>query len=389
MLSAASLFSGEFMSTKRDYYEVLGVSRTASSDEIRRAYRKMARQYHPDVNKDDGAEEQFKEVNEAYEILNDENRRAAYDRFGHAGVGGFNGGAGAGDPFGFGGSPFTDIFETFFGGGATSRGTRAPTRGADLEATVELTFEEAVFGAEKDVEINRLELCDDCHGTRMKGGAEPPVCTVCSGTGEVRRVQNTILGQFVTATTCANCGGDGRVVSDPCPTCRGRGRVSKRRTISVSTPAGVDSDSTLRLTGQGEQAPGGPAGNLYVRIRVKPHEFFVRHGKQIHLEMPINIVQAALGADVEVPTVDGEVELKIPHGTQSGQQFRLRERGVPDLRGGSRGDEIVTVRVVTPTELTPDQRDLLERLGETIKSPTIHETARRGFFDKIKDALGV
>ncbi len=295
------------MSTKRDYYEVLGISRTASSDEIRRAYRKMARQYHPDVNRDDGAEEQFKEVNEAYEVLNDENRRASYDRFGHAGVGGFNGGAGGGDPFGFGGSPFTDIFETFFGGGSTSRGSRGPTRGADLEASVDLSFEEAIFGAEKEVEVNRLELCDDCHGSRMKDGTEPPVCPVCSGSGEVRRVQNTILGQFVTASTCANCGGEGRVISDPCPTCRGRGRVSRRRTIAVSTPAGVDSDSTLRLSGQGEQSPGGPAGNLYVHIRVKPHEFFVRHGKQIHLDMPINVVQAALGADIEVPTVDGEV----------------------------------------------------------------------------------
>lgn len=377
------------MSTKRDYYDVLGVSRTATSDDIRRAYRKLARQFHPDVNKDVSAEEQFKEINEAYEVLNDDDRRASYDRFGHAGLGGFNGSPGAGDPFGFGSSPFTDIFETFFGGGATARGGRGPTRGADLEATVELTFEEAIFGAEKEVEINRLELCDDCHGTRMKDGAEPPICPVCSGSGEVRRVQNTILGQFVTASTCANCNGEGRVVSDPCPTCRGRGRVSRRRTIAVTTPAGVDSDSTLRLSSQGEQAPGGSAGNLYVRIRVKPHDFFVRHGKQIHLDLPINVVQAALGADIEVPTVDGHVMLKIPPGTQSGQQFRLRDRGVPDLRGGSRGDQIVTIRVMTPTDLTAEQRDLLESLGKTLKAPSIHETARRGFFDKIKDALGV
>ncbi len=348
----------------------------------------MARQYHPDVNKNDGAEDQFKEINEAYEVLSNEDQRAAYDRFGHAGLGGFNGGPGAGDPFGFGGSPFTDIFETFFGGGAT-RGQRGPTRGADLESTVELTFEEAIFGAEKDVEVNRHEICEDCHGTKMRDGAEPQVCPVCSGAGEVRRVQNTILGQFVTASTCANCGGDGRVVTDPCPTCRGRGRISRRRTISVTTPAGVDSDSTLRLSGQGEQSPDGPAGNLYVRIRVKPHAFFVRHGKQIHLDLPINMAQAALGSELEVPTVDGDVMLKIPQGTQSGQQFRLRDKGVPDLRGGSRGDEIVTVRVVTPTDLTPEQREMLENLGKTLKAPSIHETAHRGFFDKIKDALGV
>ena len=377
------------MSAKRDYYDVIGVSRTATTDEIRRAYRRLARQYHPDVNKDTTAEEQFKEINEAYEVLNDEERRAAYDRYGHAGVGGFNGGGATGDPFGFGGrSPFTDIFETFFGGTA-SQAQRGTIRGADLETTVELTFEEAIFGAEKDVEISRLEVCEDCHGTRMRGGVEPPICTACSGTGEVRRVQNTILGQFMTASACSKCGGEGRIISDPCPTCRGRGQVSKRRTIAVATPAGVDSESTLRLTGQGEQVPGGPAGNLYVRIRVKPHDFFVRHGKNIHLELPLNIAQVGLGTEIEIPTVEGPIMFKIPQGTQSGQQFRLRERGVPDLRGGSRGDQIVTARVVTPTDLNSEQRELLERLGKSLKAPDIHETAHRGFFDKIKDAFVV
>jgi molecular chaperone DnaJ len=373
------------MSGKRDYYDVLGVERTASADEIRRAYRRLARQYHPDVSKDDGAEERFKEINEAYEVLSDPEQRAAFDRFGHAGVGGFNGG---GDPFGFGRSPFTDIFETFFSTG-TTRSRRGPIRGADLEATLELRFVVAVFGAVKDVDINRLEICDDCHGTRMRDGAEPPICPVCSGSGEVRRVQNTILGQFVTASTCENCGGEGRVISDPCPTCRGRGRVSKHRTISVTVPAGVDGDSTLRLSGQGEHAPGGAPGNLYVRIRVQPHPFFVRQGKQIHLDLPVNVAQAALGSELEIPTVDGPVAFKMPQGTQAGQQFRLRDKGVPDLRGGGRGDQIVTVRVVTPTDLTPEQRDLLQRLGETLSAPDIHETSRKGFFDKIKDALGV
>ena len=375
------------METKRDYYDVLGVSRTASADEIRRAYRRLARQYHPDVNKADDAEERFKEATEAYEVLGDDEQRAAYDRFGHAGLGGFNG-AGAGDPFGFGRSPFSDIFETFFGG-AAGRAPRAPMRGADLEATVELSFEEAVFGAEKDIELTRQEVCETCHGTRMRDGKEPPVCTVCGGSGEVRQVQQTILGQFMTASACANCHGEGRVISDPCPACRGAGRVPRRRTVSVTIPGGVDGDSTLRLNGQGEQMPGGTPGHLFVRIRVRPHQHFVRHGKQIHLEMPVNITQAALGAELEVPTVDGKVTLTLPAGTQSGQQFRLRGRGVPDLHHGARGDEIVTIRVLTPTELTAEQRELLERLAGSLDQPDLHETQRRGFFDKIKDALGV
>ncbi|MDI3342011.1 MAG: molecular chaperone DnaJ [Sphaerobacter sp.] len=372
------------MSAKRDYYEVLGVSRTATAEEIRRAYRRLARKYHPDVNREDGAEERFKEINEAYEVLSDEERRAAYDRFGHAGVDGFN--AAGGDPFGFGSSPFSDLFETFFGGGRTRRG---PMRGADLETSVEITFEEAIFGTEKEVQVSRLELCDECRGTRMRGGKQPPICPVCGGSGEVRRVQQTLLGQFVTAMPCDNCAGEGRVISDPCPTCRGRGRVTKRRTIVVTIPPGVDNDSTLRLTGQGEHIPNGTPGNLYVRIRVQPHAIFTRQGKQIHLELPLNIVQATLGADVEVPTVDGPVELNIPPGTQPGQQFRLRGKGVPDVRGGSRGDQIVTVRVVIPTEVTPEQRELLRKLGESLTAPSVEGGDRRGFFEKIKDAFGV
>ncbi|HUZ03334.1 MAG TPA: molecular chaperone DnaJ [Thermomicrobiaceae bacterium] len=374
------------MSTKRDYYEVLGVARSANSDELRRAYRRLARQHHPDVDKTEGAEERFKEINEAYEVLNDEQRRAAYDRFGHAGLGGFNGGGGS-DPFGFTGSPFADLFESFFGG--SGRSYRGSTRGSDVEASVELSFEEAVFGAEKDVEVTRLELCDSCRGTRMRDGAQAPVCNICGGSGEVRRVQHTILGQFVTAAPCEHCGGEGRVISDPCPTCRGRGRISRTRTITVTIPAGVDGESTLRLTGQGEHVPGGTPGNLYVRIRVRPHAYFSRHGKQIHLDLPLNVVQATLGTDLDVPTVDGPAPLKIPTGTQSGQQFRLRDKGVPDVRGGSRGDEIVTVHVLTPTELTPEQRELFRRLGETMSAPDLQDGRHRGLFDKIKDALGV
>jgi molecular chaperone DnaJ len=378
------------MAQKRDYYEVLGVDRSASKDEIRRAYRKLARQYHPDVNKEENSEERFKEINEAYEVLGDDKSRAAYDRFGHAGVsGGFDGG-GAGDPFGFAGrSPFGDIFETFFGGGARTRGRRAPSRGADLETSIEIEFEEAVFGVEKEVVVDRLEECEDCGGAGGRDGAEPTTCPQCNGSGEMRRVQQTLLGQFMTSTPCNNCGGQGTVITDPCFTCQGTGRIRKKRTIVVSVPAGIDADSTLRLTGQGEQMPGGVPGNLFVRIYVRPHEFFTRRGQDIHLDVPVNIVQAALGGEVEIPTVDGEVILTVPAGTQPGQQFRLRAKGVPDVRTGLRGDQIVTVRVMTPTDLSSRQRELLQELGESLNEPDLRETHRKGFLDRIKDALGV
>ena len=380
------------MAEKRDYYEVLGVSRTASKDEIRKIYRRLAREYHPDINKEDGAEERFKEINEAYEVLGDDDQRRAYDRFGHAGVsGGFNGGGQAGDPFGFGGgrSPFGDIFETFFGGSARGRGRRAPSRGADLETSLEIEFEEAVFGVDKEVEIQRLEECDDCGGTGARDGSEPTTCPDCNGSGEQRRVQQTLLGQFMTASPCARCNGQGTVINDPCFTCQGTGRMRKKRTLVVSVPAGIDRDSTLRLTGQGEQMPGGVPGSLFVRIRVRPHEFFTRDGQNIHLNVPCNIAQAALGCDLEVPTVDGPVVMTVPAGTQPGQQFRLRGKGVPDVRSGIRGDQIVTVRVMTPTDLSSRQRELLEELSETLNEPDLRETHRRGFLDRIKDALGV
>jgi len=377
------------MAVKRDYYDVLGVRRDASAEEIRRAYRRLARQYHPDVNKDPEAEERFKEINEAYEVLSDEQRRAAYDRFGHAAAGvgaGFDVGPGA-DPFGFG-SPFSDLFETFFGG-MTGTGRRRPPRGADLELELALEFEEAVFGTEKEVEIERLEPCPDCRGTRMRHGAQPTVCQVCGGTGQVRHYHQTILGQMVTASPCARCGGEGRVVTDPCPACRGRGRIRRTRTLRVTVPPGIEDGVTLRLTGEGEHVPGGVPGNLYVRVRVRPHEFFRREGTTIFLDLPVNVVQAALGAELEVPTVDGPVTLTIPPGTQPGQQFRLRGKGTPDFKTGQRGDQIVTVRVVVPTSLTPRQRALLEELAATLEQPDLRETHRKGFFEKVKDALGV
>ena len=376
------------MTEKRDYYEVLGVSRSASEQEIKRAYRRLARQYHPDVNRENGAEERFKEINEAYEVLSDPDRRAAYDRFGHAASGM---GAGTGDPFGFAGSPFSDLFESFFGAatGATSR-RASPPRGADIQVTVDLTFEEAVFGTEKEVEVDRLETCDACHGTRMAGGKTPPSCPTCGGTGEVRRVQQTILGQFMTSGPCPTCHGEGVTITEPCEVCRGRGRVRRYRTISVTIPAGIDDNATLRLSGQGEDGPsGGAAGNLYVKVRVQPHKYFERQGKTIHSRVGINVAQAALGDEVEIDTIDGPVVFTIPAGTQSGQQFRLRGKGVPDLRGGERGDQIVTIQVVVPKRLTDEQRELFEQLAASLGKEVTHQPANRGFFDRVKDALGV
>lgn len=379
------------MTEKRDYYDVLGVSRGATAEEIRRSYRQLARKYHPDLNPgDDHAEERFKELNEAYEVLSDDNRRASYDRFGHASSG-FGGG---GDPFGFGGqgSPFSDLFESFFGGaaggGTAGRRQRGPARGADLQAVVDISFEEAVFGAEKDVELTRPETCESCNGTRMRDAMPPTRCSSCGGSGEVRRVQQTILGQFMTSTPCSACGGEGVQITDPCPNCRGRGRVTRARTISVTIPAGIDENATLRLSGQGEaSAHGGQTGNLYVKVRVKQHPIFNRQGKTIHSEIAVNMAQAALGDELEIDTIDGSVSFKLPSGTQSGQQFRLRGKGVPDMRGGDRGDQIVTVQVHTPRDLTAEQRALLEQLAASFGNGVI-TPAGRGFFDRIKDVLG-
>jgi len=368
--------------TRRDYYEVLAIERGASVDEIKRAYRRLARQYHPDVNRDPGAEERFKEVNEAYEVLSDDEKRAAYDRFGHAGV---NGGAG-GSPFG--GFDFSDIFDSFFGGGRSASSPSAPMRGDDIRAAVTLTFGEAVFGVEKELSIPQQDTCPACHGTRVEGGKQPETCPKCAGSGQIRRMQNTILGQFMTASTCDRCGGEGVIISDPCRTCHGAGRVHVTKNLSVSIPAGIDDSMQIRIAGQGDAGyRGGPPGNLYVVARVLPDPVFQRDGSTIHMTLPVNIAQLALGAEVEVPTVDGTPErMSIPAGTQTGEHFRVRGKGVPDLRSSRRGDQVVTVRVETPTELTDEQRELLRQLAQSFGTE-VHEQGR-GIFGRIKDAFG-
>lgn len=371
------------MTTKRDYYEVLGVGREATEEEIRKAFRKLAFQFHPDHNKADGAEDKFKEVNEAYEILCDPQKRASYDRWGHAGM---NEAAGRGfQGFDFGG--FGDIFDAFFGGAPAS--TRdVPRRGADLRHSITISFEEAIFGAEKEIEVRRTEVCAACHGSRSEPGAEPITCTNCNGLGRLRRVQQSVFGQFVNVATCDKCNGEGKIISKPCPQCRGTGRERQTRTIVVKIPAGIDDNSQLRLTGEGEAGTrGGPRGNLYVSITVREHKVFRRDGNDILLDLPINFAQAALGDQVEVPTVDGKASLRIPPGTQTDRLFVLKGKGVPHLRDSGRGDQLVRIQVVTPHSLDESQRRLFKSLYRTLPKPT-EVLQEKGFFDKLKDALG-
>ncbi|HVA24623.1 MAG TPA: molecular chaperone DnaJ [Chloroflexota bacterium] len=373
---------------KRDYYEVLGVARSASEDDIKKAFRRLARQYHPDVNKDHDAEARFKEVNEAYEVLSDPQKRQMYDQFGHAGPGM---GAGPGfENFGFGG--FSDIFQTFFGGQTGAGGRRGPQRGSDLRYNLTLTFEEAVFGSEKELEIPRADTCPSCHGSGAEPGTEPSRCPSCNGTGELRRVQQSIFGQFVNVIMCDRCQGEGRVISTPCHECRGGGRVRVTKHVGLKVPGGVDTGSQIRLTGEGEAGPrGGANGNLYVAITVRKHQFFERDGQDILYTLPINFAQAALGDEIEVPTVDGKVVLKIPAGTQGGKVFRLKDKGVPNVRGAGRGDQHVFVKVVTPTELNGKERELFEQLrGIAKKQPQPSEKHdKSGIFEKVKEGLGL
>jgi len=371
------------MSNKRDYYEVLGVSRTVDPDELKKTYRRLARQYHPDVNKAPGAEEHFKEINEAYEVLSDSEKRRAYDRFGHAGVDGNAGGFGD-----FGG--ISDIFEEFFGFGSGARThRRAPRRGNDLQYELQIAFDEAVFGCEKEIEIYRMDACPVCQGSGAEPGTTPLRCNQCNGTGEVRRVQQSILGSFVNVATCPTCQGEGEVISIPCQHCRGQKQVRVTRSITVKIPAGVDDGTRIRLANEGQPGVrGGPAGNLYVLLHVQPHRIFRRSGDDVILELNVNVAQAALGDKVIIPTLDGDETISIPTGTQTGRIFRLRGRGVPHLRRGGRGDLLIVIQVVVPTELNERQRELFQELGKTLGKELIPQ-GERGFLDRVKDLFSL
>ena len=375
--------------SKRDYYDILSVSRSASEEDIRKAFRRLALEYHPDRNKSDGAAEQFKEINEAYQVLSDANKRGAYDRFGHSAVSG-NGGARGFEGFeNFGG--FGDIFEAFFGGGPAGR-SRSTTaqRGSDLQQSVTIDFEEAVFGSEVELEVHRTEVCTQCKGSRSQPGTAPTMCTDCKGSGQVRRAHQSIFSQFVQVATCGTCRGDGKVITQPCSQCRGGGRERRSRKLAMSIPAGVEDGSQMRLGGEGEASVnGGPPGNMYVSIAVKEHPVFRRENYDILYTRAINVAQAALGAKVAVPTIEGETELAIPAGTQSGRIFRLKGKGVAHLQSKQRGDQLVTVVVETPSTLTDEQLRLLKELSESLGDPQQGtDEGGKGWFDKFKDTLG-
>jgi molecular chaperone DnaJ len=375
------------MAVKRDYYEVLGVERGASDEEIKRAFRRAAQRHHPDVDTSDGAEDRFKELNEAYRVLSDRQRRQAYDMFGHAGVDGAS--AGGFEGFGGGFGPFGDIFDAFFGGApAGTRGRRRVQAGSDLRYDLSIEFAEAVFGVTKEIRFPTLVACPVCHGSGGEPGTEPETCPECNGSGEKRRVAQTILGQMVNIVTCPRCGGEGRIVATPCHECRGDGRVRQERTLRVEVPAGIDAGQRIALEGEGEAGPrGGPPGDLYVAISVQPHPRLVRRATELYVELPVTFSQAALGATLTVPTVEGSEEVALPAGTQSGHEIRLRGKGVPRLRGAGRGDLHAVVNVVVPTRLSKRERELLRELGEVggpaelpKGSPSILERIR-GLFD--------
>jgi len=373
---------------KRDYYEVLGLEKGASEDEIKRAYRKLAKKYHPDVNPGDAeAEAKFKEVGEAYEVLSDADKKARYDQFGFAGVdpnynpgyGGFGGGFGGGAGFDFG-----SIFNDFFGGGASSAQRRnAPQRGDNLVSEVDITFEEAAFGCERDVTVGRIEPCAECGGSGAEKGTEPEVCPDCHGTGQVRVTQSFMGMQMQSQSTCSRCGGRGKIIKNPCGVCKGKGKVRRNKKIHVSIPAGIDDGQSVRVRNEGNAGlNGGPAGDLLVAVNVKPHAIFERDGANVLCEIPITFPQAALGAEIEVPTLDGKVRYNVPEGTQTGTTFRLKGKGIPYVGYKTRGDQYVTVIIETPTKLTSEQKELLRKFAEGDADDGLPK--RKGFFEKLK-----
>jgi molecular chaperone DnaJ len=372
---------------KRDYYEVLGVSRDASEEDIKKAYRRLAKKYHPDLHPGDKeAEEKFKEINEAYQVLSNKETRAQYDQFGHdgptgQGFGGFDF-SGAFDGFG-------DIFDMFFGGtgfGSRTSRRRGPSQGADIRYNLDISFEEAAFGTKKDIEVVRMENCPECKGSGAKNPGDVQTCPACNGTGEISQAQNTAFGRFVNIKTCDRCHGEGTIIVNPCPKCNGRKKIRRVRKISVTIPAGIDNNQIITLRGEGEPGDlGGPPGNLYVSITVRPHKLFTRKGYDLYCDIPITFGQAALGSVIEVPTLGGKIKYTIPAGTQTGTVFRLRNQGIQHLRSNSRGDLYVTVNIEVPKRLNEKQKELIQEL-ERISAES---EQRRSFFDKMKDAFGV
>ncbi len=375
---------------KRDYYEVLGVSRGASEDEIKKAYKKMARKYHPDLNPGDKtAEEKFKEVNEAYEVLSDADKKARYDQYGHAGVdpnfgaGGFGGGFDGSFDFGDLGDIFGSFFGGGFGGGQTRRNPNAPQRGESIRMNLTISFEEAAFGCEKELELDRYESCETCHGSGAAPGTSPETCPDCGGSGVVQTRRQTPMGVFASTAPCSRCGGRGKIIKEPCKDCRGSGMVRRRRKIQASVPAGIDNGQTISIRGQGHAGKnGGPAGDLLVTITVRPHELFRREGTSVLCEAPITFPQAVLGAELEIPTIDGKVKYDIPEGTQSGTTFRLKGKGIPALNGRGRGDQYVTVYIETPRNLNREQKEALKKFAEAVGENNYEE--RKSFFRKFK-----
>ena len=377
---------------KRDYYEVLGVSKGATDDEIKKSYRKLAKQYHPDLNPGDkAAEARFKEVNEAYEILSDKDKRARYDQFGHAGVDpNFNPGGGFGGGFGgftdMGDIDLGDLFGSFFGGGFGGGGSsrrNGPQKGETIRTGVAISFEEAAFGCEKEVTVSRTEQCDVCHGTGCAPGTTAEVCPDCHGSGTVRIQRGGGGFSFATTTTCPKCRGAGKIIHQPCKTCNGAGSVRRQKKLAVTIPAGIDNGQAVSLRGQGGAGKnGGPAGDLLIAVTVRPHPTFRREGTSVYMDQPVSFVQAALGAELEIPTIDGTVKYTMPEGTQSGTTFRLRGKGIPGLNGRGRGDQYVTVKVQVPTGLSRAQKDALKAFGTTMGETAPETDSLKNLFDK-------
>lgn len=368
------------MADKRDYYEVLGVQKNASEDEIKKAFRQAAKKYHPDLHPGDKeCEARFKEVNEAYEVLSDPQKKSNYDQFGFDGPQGFGGGGGfSGADF----SGFGDIFETFFGGGGRqSRNPNAPQRGNDMRVDVRISFEEAAFGTKRDIEVLREEECDVCHGSGAKEGTQPLTCPDCHGTGQIRTQQNTIFGSFASTAPCGRCRGTGKIITEPCSRCNGKGRIRRKRTLSVKIPAGIDNGQQISMRGEGEHGrKGGPAGDLFIRVTVAPHEKFVRRGYDLFLDLDIDYALAVLGGEVDVKTLDGAAKLKIPEGTQPATRFRMRNQGIVRINSKDKGDLYVTVNIAVPKRLTNKQKDLLKAFSEELTGEKSEKSKKKKIF---------